>query len=240
MAVGVIGTYHQAGKWHNRLEGELKVLSSHDSKSGAVEKGRMYALYYSARKKPPDSRTTVEHIIRNMDGTIGERTTYPRSEDPPEAKGMSERPPRSPHDWFVRLPEDAKRRLLGTPGGRVPVELIAAVTEAGGDTSSAWWLEARLAPGGRYLPAEYQDYLRATALHAAWRRAREEELAEPAKYVVVAPLDGHVGLPEKRVDASTGQRFRELDAAQNAAKNAYDDFVRARHTTGYTGPPIIH
>jgi hypothetical protein len=29
----------------------------------------------------------VEHIIRNQDGKIGERNTYPRSRDPRSSKG---------------------------------------------------------------------------------------------------------------------------------------------------------
>lgn len=84
MPAGDVETYYLDGKWRNKIEGRQDDLSVHDTKADAVEKGRMYAIYISQHA---ERRRTVEHIIRNMDGTIGPRNTYPRSEDPTESKG---------------------------------------------------------------------------------------------------------------------------------------------------------
>jgi len=65
MPHGDIETFHQDGKWHNRVEGTTEIFGSFDHKHDAVAEGR-------GRAK--DAK--VEHIIRNLDGTIGERSTY--------------------------------------------------------------------------------------------------------------------------------------------------------------------
>lgn len=65
MPHGDIETFHQDGKWHNRVEGTSETFGSHDHKDDAVNEGRDRAC---------DAK--VEHIIRNLDGTIGERSTY--------------------------------------------------------------------------------------------------------------------------------------------------------------------
>jgi hypothetical protein len=59
---GDVETYHEDGEWKNKIEGETKpATSGHATKA-------------EARELAIDRK--VEHIIRNMDGTIGERNTY--------------------------------------------------------------------------------------------------------------------------------------------------------------------
>jgi hypothetical protein len=58
-------TFHENGEWHNGIEGAGRVISTHSDKEIAVRAGREAA---QERK--------VEHIIKNMDGTIGERNCY--------------------------------------------------------------------------------------------------------------------------------------------------------------------
>jgi Uncharacterized protein conserved in bacteria (DUF2188) len=65
MPEGDIETYHADGKWRNRVEAHGELPGEHDRKEDAVKEGR---------ERARDAR--VEHIIRNLDGTIGERNTY--------------------------------------------------------------------------------------------------------------------------------------------------------------------
>jgi hypothetical protein len=65
MATGDIETFHMAGQWHNRVDGEGGIVGSHDNKDGVISSGRKAA---QERK--------VEHIIKNMDGTISEKNSY--------------------------------------------------------------------------------------------------------------------------------------------------------------------
>ena len=65
MPKGDVETFHQDAKWRNRIEGESTLPGEYDTKDPAVSAGRDEAR---SRK--------VEHIIRNLDGTIGERNTY--------------------------------------------------------------------------------------------------------------------------------------------------------------------
>jgi Uncharacterized protein conserved in bacteria (DUF2188) len=62
---GDVETFHEGGAWHNRVEGTPELLGTYPTKSAAQAAGREEAR---ARK--------VEHIIRNLDGRIGERNTY--------------------------------------------------------------------------------------------------------------------------------------------------------------------
>ena len=75
MPKGDVETFHQDGKWRNKVEGDDGVESTHDTKEEAVSAGRDMAR---SRK--------VEHIIRNMDGTIADRSTYGR--DPRNGAGV--------------------------------------------------------------------------------------------------------------------------------------------------------
>lgn len=76
MAKGDVETYHEDGKWKNKVEGHDRASNTADTKAEAQVAGRDMAIDRG-----------VEHFIRNMDGTIGERNTYPRSRDPRSSKG---------------------------------------------------------------------------------------------------------------------------------------------------------
>jgi hypothetical protein len=65
MPKGDIETYFEKGVWKNKVEGSSRAANTADTKAEAQARGREMA---KARK--------VEHIIRNQDGTIGERNTY--------------------------------------------------------------------------------------------------------------------------------------------------------------------
>ncbi len=65
MPEGDVETFHVDGKWKNRIEGHQTLPGDFDAKAPAVEAGREEAR---------DRR--VEHIIRKLDGTIGERNSY--------------------------------------------------------------------------------------------------------------------------------------------------------------------
>ncbi|CAM5536348.1 DUF2188 domain-containing protein [Leifsonia shinshuensis] len=66
MPKGDVETYHADGEWKNRIEGETtKIGGTYGTKDEAVRAGRDEA-----------QRRSVEHIIRNLDGTIGERNSY--------------------------------------------------------------------------------------------------------------------------------------------------------------------
>ncbi|SEQ93464.1 hypothetical protein SAMN05216188_106271 [Lentzea xinjiangensis] len=73
---GDVETYHENGTWKNKVEGNSQASSTHDTKDEAVARGREMAVDRG-----------VEHIIRNMDGTISEKNTYPRSSDPRDIPG---------------------------------------------------------------------------------------------------------------------------------------------------------
>lgn len=62
---GDVDTYHENGKWRNRIQGNDQPVSEHDTKEAAVAAGRRLAM---DRK--------VEHFIHNLDGTIAERNSY--------------------------------------------------------------------------------------------------------------------------------------------------------------------
>jgi hypothetical protein len=74
MPSGDIETFHEDGQWHNRIEGQGGIISSHDDKEGAIRSGREAA---QERK--------VEHIIKKLDGTIEAKHSYGR--DPRNVPG---------------------------------------------------------------------------------------------------------------------------------------------------------
>lgn len=76
MAKGDIETYYEGGVWKNRPQGNGRATSTHDTKADAEAAGRTMAIDRG-----------VEHIVKNMDGQIGRRNTYPRSRDPRDSKG---------------------------------------------------------------------------------------------------------------------------------------------------------
>ncbi len=71
MPKGDVETYHQGGTWKNKVEGDDSAESTHDTKDEAIHAGRDMAR---SRK--------VEHIIKNMDGTIAERNSYGQTSAP--------------------------------------------------------------------------------------------------------------------------------------------------------------
>ena len=65
MPTGDVETFHEDGEWHNRVEGEGGLRGTYDGKEEVVSEGRRMA-----------QERQVEHIIKNLDGTIGEKNSY--------------------------------------------------------------------------------------------------------------------------------------------------------------------
>lgn len=65
MAEGFIHTVHKDGKWINEVEEGSAFGGSFDTKVDAVAAGRARA-----------QQDKTEHVIHNIDGTIGERSSY--------------------------------------------------------------------------------------------------------------------------------------------------------------------
>lgn len=74
MARGDIETYHEDGQWKNRPQGNDRASNVHATKRDAEAAGRDMAKHRQ-----------VEHVIKKLDGTIGERNSY--GNDPPSVKG---------------------------------------------------------------------------------------------------------------------------------------------------------
>lgn len=71
MARGDVETYYEDGLWKNKIEGNERASNVHENQAAAVHAGRQMA---EARRS--------EHVIRDMDGSVGKRTSYgvnPRS-----------------------------------------------------------------------------------------------------------------------------------------------------------------
>jgi hypothetical protein len=73
MPEGDVETYYADNMWSNKIEGHEKV-GNYQTKDRAIEAGRDLARDLK-----------VEHIVRNQDGTIADRSTYGR--DPRDVKG---------------------------------------------------------------------------------------------------------------------------------------------------------
>ena len=76
MANGDIRTYNEGGQWKSKVEGSSRAAHAGGTKAEQQAIGRDMAR---ARG--------VEHRISNLDGTIGQANTYPRSRDPRSSKG---------------------------------------------------------------------------------------------------------------------------------------------------------
>lgn len=76
MAKGDIETYYEDGRWKNRPQGNTRASNTHDRKADAEAVGRGMAMDRG-----------VEHLVKNKDGQISKKNTYPRSRDPRETKG---------------------------------------------------------------------------------------------------------------------------------------------------------
>lgn len=74
MVKGDIETYHEDGQWKNRPQGNDRASNVHDTKAEAQATGREMA-----------KDRHVEHVIKNMDGRIGEKNSY--GNDPRSSKG---------------------------------------------------------------------------------------------------------------------------------------------------------
>lgn len=74
MAKGDVDTYFEDGQWKNKVEGNSRASNVHDTKKDAQAAGRDMAI----------SRG-VEHVIKKMDGTIGDKNSY--GNDPRSSKG---------------------------------------------------------------------------------------------------------------------------------------------------------
>ena len=74
MPKGDVETFHEDGKWHNRIDGGDRLNGPYSTRKEAVAAGREEA-----------ERRKVEHITHNVDGTIGERNTY--GHDPRDIRG---------------------------------------------------------------------------------------------------------------------------------------------------------
>jgi hypothetical protein len=68
---GDVETYHRDERWRNRIEGSRHLAGAYVRKEDAVAAGRIVARERS-----------VQHVIRNLDGTIDERTGYGPDHEP--------------------------------------------------------------------------------------------------------------------------------------------------------------
>lgn len=68
-----VETYNDGGVWKNRVQGNGRASNTHDTKAAAQAKGREMAK----------DRGT-EHVVKKMDGTIGERNSYGNDPHPPK------------------------------------------------------------------------------------------------------------------------------------------------------------
>ncbi|WP_457125739.1 DUF2188 domain-containing protein [Mycobacteroides abscessus] len=73
MAKGDISTYYEDGTWKSKVEGS----------SRAAHAGGTKAEQQSIGRKMAEGRH-VEHTIRKMDGTIGEKNSYGHDPHPPK------------------------------------------------------------------------------------------------------------------------------------------------------------
>lgn len=69
-----VETYHEDGKWKNKVEGKARATKTFDTKAEAVAAGREQAM-----------KLETEHVIKNMDGKISGKKSY--GNDPRAPKG---------------------------------------------------------------------------------------------------------------------------------------------------------
>jgi len=72
MAKGDISTYNEDGVWKSKVEGSSRAAHSGGTKAEQQAVGRQMA-----------QDRGVEHTIRKMDGTIGEKNSYGNDPHPP-------------------------------------------------------------------------------------------------------------------------------------------------------------
>lgn len=83
MATGDIETFFEDGVWKNRTQGSESAENRHTDKHAALAVGREMAR-----------QRKVEHVIKNKDGTIGERNSY--GNDPRQIPGRGDDDDQSP------------------------------------------------------------------------------------------------------------------------------------------------
>ena len=71
MADGDIHTVPHRGGWANRVEGKLRISSTHKTKIAAQKRGREMAIL-----------RRVEHLIHSQNGSISDRNSYRRDPAP--------------------------------------------------------------------------------------------------------------------------------------------------------------
>ena len=76
MADGDIETYYEDGTWKNKVEGNQRASNTGETKAEVQAEGRQMAI-----------DREVEHVIKNKDGQIAQKNTYPRSRDQHPPKG---------------------------------------------------------------------------------------------------------------------------------------------------------
>lgn len=74
MAKGDVSTYNEDGQWKSKREGSSRAFAAGGTKAEQAAAGRDAA-----------KRDGVEHNIRRLDGTIGEKNSY--GNDPRNIKG---------------------------------------------------------------------------------------------------------------------------------------------------------
>lgn len=66
MPRGDVETFHENGAWHNRIEGTGETIGgAHNTRDAAIAAGRAEA-----------ERRKVEHIVHNLNGQIGDRSSH--------------------------------------------------------------------------------------------------------------------------------------------------------------------
>ena len=73
MAKGDISTYNEDGVWKSKVEGSSRAAHAGGTKAEQQAVGRDMA---AARN--------VEHTVRKLDGTIGEKNSYGKDAHPPK------------------------------------------------------------------------------------------------------------------------------------------------------------
>lgn len=73
MAKGDIVTYHEDGEWKSKVEGSSRAAHVGGNKADQQRVGRDMA-----------QERRVEHTIRRLDGTIGEKNSYGHDPYPPK------------------------------------------------------------------------------------------------------------------------------------------------------------
>lgn len=70
---GTVETYHENGRWKNKVGGNERASNTASTKAEAQSTGRDMARKHQA-----------EHVIKKKDGTIGEKNSYGNDPHPPK------------------------------------------------------------------------------------------------------------------------------------------------------------